>query len=74
MNNIRFLFFTLTLLFVAGCDVSNHVDKAMEQVDKAAEKTTNALARIQAGDLSDLDGFRLQVRTVKTSLATNDFP
>jgi len=74
MKIIRLLFLVLLLSVVVGCDVSSHVDKAKEQIDKVADRATNALVKIQAGDLSDLDGFRLQIRSFRASLATNDFP
>ncbi len=60
-------------LWIAGCGDSNPVTQARDQARELTRKTTNLLARFEAGDLSDLDGVRLKVRSLRASLATNDY-
>jgi hypothetical protein len=66
-----------SLLFLVGCDQSATVEKAKAQAEdharKLAEKANDSLARMQSGDLSDLEGFRQQVRALKTNLAARDY-
>lgn len=66
-----------SLLSMVGCDQSARVEKARAQAEdharKLAEKANDSLTRIQAGDLSDLEGFRQQVRALKATLAAQDY-
>lgn len=58
-------------LLVSGCGDS--MERGKQKSLELAEKATGTLARLEAGDLSALDGFRRQVRGLKANLQARDY-
>lgn len=66
-----FLLLAALSFFAVGCGDS--VEKTKSQARRAATTAIDALATYKAGDPTNFEGVRLQIRALKASLASKDF-